>query len=83
MTWTFFTDNWGATEDLLADYFPHAGDLERPMSVTEFTAFLTHLAEGHDLTLAETAELLDDLAMTALAHARYVSDVTQRIVASS
>lgn len=83
MTWTFFTDHWSDACELLSDYFPNAGDLTRPFSVMDMTDMLTHLSTAHDLTLSETAELLDDLAMTALAHGRYVNDVTHKMVASS
>lgn len=83
MTWTFLTENWETAEGLFADYFPHAGKLARPLSVSDLAEVLTSLAESHDLTISETAELLDDLAMTTVAHTRYVNEVTHKIVASS
>ena len=83
MIWTFLTDNWTEATSRLAESFPNAGDLSQPQSLSDLTAFLTDLADRHDLTLSEAAELLDDLSLMACGTARYASEVTHKIVASS
>ncbi len=83
MTWTFLTDNWADATARLADVFPHAGELSQPHSLSDLTTFLMDLADRHDLTLSEAAELLDDVALMARGTAHYASEVTHKIVASS
>jgi hypothetical protein len=83
MIWTFLTENWAEATARLAESFPHAGELSQPQSLSDLTAFLMDIADRHDLTLFEAAELLDDLALMASSTARYASEVTHKIVASS
>ena len=83
MTWTQLTEDWPRLMALLPTCFPHAGAIRAPASPTDFTAILTDLAGRHDLTIAETAELLGDLSLGLHAGPPYVSDVTQRMLASS
>ena len=83
MSWAVFEENWSHTERLIADAFPHAKPVKRPVCLTDLAELLRDLADTHDLTLAEAAELVDEVAYTAQAQARYVSDVTHKMVASS
>ena len=83
MTWSFITDNWSDITDLFSEYFPNAAAVTCPHGVADLTTLIATLAREHELTVGETAELLDDLVMTAWANSRYVSDVTHKMVASS
>jgi hypothetical protein len=83
MTWDFLAANWPDLRALLKEYFPHASDMSRPVTFSDVTDLIADLARGHDLTLSETAELLDDMVLTAWAQMCYTSDVTHKMVASS
>lgn len=83
MTWTILFENWTEIENLIVDYFPHAGRVTPPNSLSDLTEFIAHLAQTHELTMSEAAELLDDLAMTAWANAHYTNEVPHKMVASS
>lgn len=83
MTLAFFTENWPRACALLPEYFPNAGALHCPSNAAELTALIAHLAAAHELTHAETAEMLDDLALGLWAQGAQVSEVTHKMLASS
>lgn len=83
MTWDFMADKWADISAAAPDYFPHADTLRKPVGFSDMLDLVGTLAQDHDLTLSETAELLDDMVMTAWVQSRYVSEVTHKMVASS
>ncbi len=84
MNWLNFQEKWAELEPFVMQSFPNLGALDLSETVPGTDAFVAALADTHDLTHAETHEALDDIALNALSRGLvHVSEVTQRMVASS
>lgn len=76
--------HWSVLRPAIERSFPLLTSVDLHSSPAGSQAFVTRLAAAHDLTSAETSEMLDDVVMHALGTgAVQTSDVTHRMVASS